>query len=112
MHGTGSRTEPMQGHVRRQMHKGANDSTTLSDRLLGHICAVLVVAGTTDILKMRKVLENVTFSDLTTTVTKEQIDEALKNAQVQGKLLLELERTLTSSKEYLNKVIWSIFIPL
>lgn len=54
---------------------------------------------------------NVTFSDLTTTVTKEQIDEALKNAQVQGKLLLELERTLTSSKEYLNKVIWSIFAP-
>ncbi|KAK7683024.1 hypothetical protein QCA50_013696 [Cerrena zonata] len=48
---------------------------------------------------------NVTFSDLTTTVTKAQIDQALKNAQAQSKLLLELERTLTSSKEYLSKAL-------
>ena len=43
------------------MHKGANDSTTLSDRLFVHICTILVVARATDILQMRKEPENMTF---------------------------------------------------
>ncbi|TCD64034.1 hypothetical protein EIP91_004668 [Steccherinum ochraceum] len=49
--------------------------------------------------------DTVTFSDSASNVTKSDIDKALKNAQQQSVLLLELERELAQSKEYLAKAL-------
>lgn len=49
----------------------------------------------------------VTFSDSTPHFTKAEVDNALVQAQAQGKLLHDLERALNASKEYLTKVSFS-----
>lgn len=46
----------------------------------------------------------VTFSDSALNISKNEIDKALKKAQDQSVLLLELEREIHASKEYLTKV--------
>lgn len=46
----------------------------------------------------------VTFVDDTALISKADIDNALAQAQAQGKLLVELERAMNVSKEYLVKV--------
>ena len=46
----------------------------------------------------------VTFVDATPQISKADIDQALAQAQEQSKLLIELERAMNISKEYLTKV--------
>jgi len=59
----------------------------------GEISATISVNGT------------VTFSDATFNVSRSDLDRALANAQQQSKLLMELERALHVSKEYLIKAL-------
>ncbi|CCL99781.1 uncharacterized protein FIBRA_01803 [Fibroporia radiculosa] len=47
----------------------------------------------------------VTFFDPVPQVSKEAVDEMLKQAQVQGKMLLDMERSLNANKDYLTKAI-------
>lgn len=59
----------------------------------GEISATIDVTGT------------VTFSDATYNISRSELDRAVAHAQQQGKLLLELERALHTSKEYLMKAL-------
>ena len=48
--------------------------------------------------------DTVTFSDSTINISKSDIDQALRRAQEQSVLLLQLEREIHASREYLVKV--------
>ncbi|KAI0945208.1 hypothetical protein AcW1_001483 [Taiwanofungus camphoratus] len=47
----------------------------------------------------------VTFSDPVPHISKGEIDQMLKQAQEQGKMLLELERAMNTNKDYLTKAV-------
>ncbi|KAF7794006.1 hypothetical protein EIP86_005133 [Pleurotus ostreatoroseus] len=59
----------------------------------GEISASISVEGT------------VTFLDSTAQISRADIETALSHAQEQSKMLLELERTLNSSRDYLQKAL-------
>lgn len=51
-----------------------------------------------------------TFADQLPQISKADVDRLLKQAQEQSRMLLEMERSMNSNKDYLNKVSHSSLI--